>query len=140
MSRIAGITWLVRTIVAAIVAIIVAVPVIGHVSAAPSHDRLVEAPACGDLHVHPFPHRATSSATQQTVVVRVPATTLLRVDRWGRVTAAATNTGCAPRATDQVYVARADGTLQRTFSIHVDHYRWTGDFTVAARYQMQRDD
>ena len=73
------------------------------------------------------------------MVVRVPAITLLRLDHSGRVAAAATNTGCAPRPTDQIYIARADGTLQRTSSIRVDHHRWTGDFTVAARYQTQRD-
>ncbi len=138
MSRIAGITWLVRTIVAAVGACAIAVPVFGHASAASSHVVLVEATACHHPRVSPVPLSVTLTPSQQPVVVRVPATTFLRLDRSGRVTAAATNTGCAPRSTDQIYVARADGTLRRTSSIHVDHYRWTGDFTVAARYQMQR--
>ena len=140
MSRIAGITWLLRTIAAAVGACVIAVPVIGHASAASSHVVLVEETACHHPRVSPVPRGVTPTPTQQPVVVRVPAITFLRLDHSGRVTAAATNTGCAPRSTDQIYVARVDGTLQRTWSIHVDRYRWAGDFTVAARYQMQRDD
>jgi hypothetical protein len=64
----------------------------------------------------------------------------VRVDANGRVIAATTNTGCMPRKSDDVFVLRADGTLHPTRDFAVDDCDWTGDFSVAGRYQPQSCD
>lgn len=74
---------------------------------------------------------------QQTISVRVRPTTFLRVDKFGRVTAAATNTGCQPSKQDDVLLLRPSGAIEPTTLLHVDRCDWTGDFTVYGRFQPQ---
>lgn len=74
------------------------------------------------------------------VTVRVPGIAVLRVNRDGRVTAAMTNTGCAPQAGDEVYVFLPDGTMSECTSIDVGAMVWSGDFSQPGAYQPQRSD
>jgi hypothetical protein len=76
------------------------------------------------------------SGLQQVVKVSVAATTFLRVDKSGRVTAAATNTGCEPSNNDQVFLFRPNGTIEATFA-KIPDCDWSGDFTVSGRFQPQ---
>lgn len=90
---------------------------------------LVEEPSCW------APTEATElpsgdGAMVQTIAVTILPTAILRVDAAGRVVAAETNTGCAPRPTDQLFVEQADGTLAPAHGIDVAAVDWTGDFTV----------
>jgi hypothetical protein len=73
---------------------------------------------------------------QQMISVRVPATTFLRIDKSGRVTAAATNTGCQPNKQDDQFVFRSDGTIEPS-TIDVEDCDWRGDFTVPGRFLPQ---
>ena len=75
---------------------------------------------------------------QQEVKVVVPATALIRVDAAGRVTAALTNTGCAPRPGDDIYVVHAGGSIDPTPTGELPTQRWVGDFTVPGVYVVQR--
>jgi hypothetical protein len=68
--------------------------------------------------------------------VAVPATVFLRVDEGGRVTAAATNTGCVPRSGDGVYAFQPSGLITAA-GFDVTSCHWTGDFTIAGRFQPQ---
>lgn len=63
------------------------------------------------------------------VVLRIEPTALLKVSDDGTVLAAETNTGCAPRATDLLYVVADDGSLSPAVGIDVTAVVWTGDFT-----------
>ena len=83
------------------------------------------------------PSGATTAVVQQTVAVSIPAVALLRVDERGRITAAATNTGCAPRAGDEVYLLQPDGTAVQTSSVDVARIAWRGDFRTPGDYQRQ---
>lgn len=71
------------------------------------------------------------------VTVSVPATALLRTDRGGHVVAAATNTGCAPRPSDDIVLVRPDGTFEPAPSPQMANRRWFGDFTAPGIYQPQ---
>jgi hypothetical protein len=73
----------------------------------------------------------------QTIAVVVPRTTFLRVDAAGRVTEAATNTGCAPRTGDDVYLYHPDGTITLSPTIDVAARTWTGDFRHSGQFQPQ---
>jgi hypothetical protein len=88
---------------------------------------LVEAPGCW----HPSADTPTTiaGADVQTVTVTIEATALLKVDERGRVTAAETNTGCAPRPTDHLYFVHPDGNLSEAVGFDVSELRFTGDFT-----------
>lgn len=78
----------------------------------------------------------SSGGLQQTASVGVPASVFLRVDKRGRVTAAATNTGCVPRRGDDVYLFQPSGSIKAAgFDLNSCH--WTGDFTIAGRFQPQ---
>lgn len=57
-------------------------------------------------------------------------TALIGVDALGRVVDAWTNTGCAPRATDDLYVRSADGTIRAADRRLADR-DWAGDFREA---------
>ena len=74
---------------------------------------------------------------QQVISVRILPTIFLRVDKAGRVTAAATNTGCQPGKQDDVFLLRPNGVIEPTTMLHVDRCDWTGDFTVPGRFQPQ---
>ncbi|MCE9623577.1 MAG: hypothetical protein K8R99_14665 [Actinomycetia bacterium] len=109
---------------------------VASVSGASQSRQLVESASC-----HRPPPRAQAAVTPanaQTSIVTVPATVFLRVDRAGRVTAAATNTGCAPRHGDDVYLFRPDGSITVTTTVDVEDVDWVGDFTTPGVFQPQR--
>lgn len=93
---------------------------------------LIEAPEC-TAAVPPV----TAGDAAGVVTVTVPHVTFVYLDTAGRVTAVATNTGCAPRATDQVYeyLPGATGPVAATFDLAAT--AWTGDFTQIAVPQPQ---
>jgi len=107
--------------------------------------RVVEVAACdraddgrGDDHrARRGPRPVASGGLQQSVVVRVPPTVLLRVDSSGRVIAAATNTGCVPSEGDDVFVFRPDGSIHQTTTFDVESCDWSGNFTVPGQFQTQ---
>ena len=134
-------TWLGATAaVGASVAFVVFGP-LAPASAQPSEAvaaMLIEDQSCVALGVG-GPAEAPGSSTGagvQSVSVTVPAVVLLRVDGSGRVVAASTNTGCAPRAGDEVYIVQADGSLARTPVLPT--VEWRGDFTAAGVFQAQQ--
>jgi hypothetical protein len=99
---------------------------------------LVEDPSCA----HPSPATtprppAPSGGSTQVITVTVPATALLRIDAHDRIVAALTNTGCAPRSTDSIYLIRPDGSVTPTREVSVDR-AWTGNFTAAGVWVAQR--
>jgi hypothetical protein len=105
------------------------------------HDqRLIESSTCPDRR-DDEPRIATNVVSfgggKQTMAVSVPRTVLLRVDSSGQVTAAATNTGCAPRKLEDVFVFRLDGTVSPDTDFDVDACAWTGDFSVPGQFQDQ---
>ncbi len=88
---------------------------------------LVEVPVCWGT---PTTGTVSSdSAMVQIVTVRVEPTSLLRLDADGHVEAAATNTGCAPRSTDHLFIVQKDGSLVDFPDFHPESVAWTGDFT-----------
>ena len=84
-----------------------------------------------------MPAGGSSSSRTQTVVVRTPATAMIRVDARGGVLAAWTNTGCAPRVGDDLWVLRPDGTITVAPPSIVDR-PWRGDFSHAGVFVDQR--
>ena len=90
-----------------------------------------------DHHDHHGGNHGPGLGLQQMISVRVPPTILLRVDKLGRVTAAATNTGCQPSKQDDVFLLRPNGAIEPTTLLHVDRCDWTGDFSVPGRFQPQ---
>jgi hypothetical protein len=74
---------------------------------------------------------------QQIAKVAIPATTFLRVDRNGRVTEAATNTGCQPGKRDDMFLLKPDGKIVSVSAAQVERCDWTGDFRVSGRFQRQ---
>jgi hypothetical protein len=66
----------------------------------------------------------------------VPRTALLELDTSGQIVAAATNTGCAPRPGDDVYVRTAGGDLGVGDPALLAR-AWVGDFRKAGVYQPQ---
>jgi hypothetical protein len=79
---------------------------------------------------------AAASGLSQTVSVGLPATVIVEVDASGAVVAATTNTGCAPRPGDDVYVRRAGGELVRGSQALLER-SWVGDFREAGVFQAQ---
>ena len=80
----------------------------------------------------------TAGGLVQEVTVQVPQTAMVRVDGKGRILAAWTNTGCAPRPTDEIYLTRPDGSIVAAATTAVlAHHRWIGDFTTAGVYVLQ---
>jgi hypothetical protein len=84
---------------------------------------LVERPACAA----PPGGGAFADGVVQTFTVTVRPTAVIGVDARGRVLDAWTNTGCAPRPTDDLYVRGPDGTIHPGGGDLLEH-RWTGDF------------
>ena len=74
---------------------------------------------------------------QQVISVRVPASTFIRLDKSGRIIAAATNTRCQPSNQDEVFLIRPGGAVEPTTTIHIADCKWIGDFTVPGRFQPQ---
>jgi hypothetical protein len=77
------------------------------------------------------------SAQEQPISVTVPAVALLRVDVDGRVVAAATNTGCAPRTSDAVYLFHEDGSIEAVSAAALAGQVWIGDFTKSGVFAAQ---
>ncbi len=110
-----------------------------------SHDAvsappvLVEVPVCWGTPSTGTALASPGGAMVQTVTVRIEPTSLLRLDPDGHVKAAETNTGCAPRATDHVYVVMRNGDLVENTKVDVSTVRWTGDFTQFGFIEQQHD-
>lgn len=73
----------------------------------------------------------------QDITVTMPRTALIRVDAARSVRAAATNTGCAPRAGDDFFIIEADGSINATSADDFAEYHWDGDFTIPGEYVDQ---
>jgi hypothetical protein len=76
----------------------------------------------------------------QTVSVRIEPTSLLKLDSDGHVLAAETNTGCAPRSTDHIYVVLPNGNLVEDRTVDVSKVTWTGDFTQFGFVTQRHED
>jgi hypothetical protein len=74
----------------------------------------------------------------QALEVRVPRIAMVSYDSGDRIAAVATNTGCAPRAGDEVYVVLDDGNLVAAPDFALDGIAWRGDFTAAGVFQTQQ--
>lgn len=99
---------------------------------------LVERETCGsDLSDAAAPGTVAAAGSPALAVsVRVPRTALVEIDAAGRVVAAATNTGCAPRLGDDVYLRTATGDLVPGDPALLTR-AWVGDFREAGVYQPQ---
>lgn len=80
---------------------------------------------------------ADQGAMSQTVTVTVERTALLRVDRRGRITAAATNTGCRPHVGDRIYVISPSGTYTEVTDVDLDELDWKGSFRSIGQFERQ---
>lgn len=89
-------------------------------------------------HRHgPIPQPSPDGILLQDLTVDVRATDLLKVDRRGRVIAAATNTGCVPRRGDDVFLIRPDGSAVQTAEFDFNSCRWLGNFRTPGVFQPQ---
>ena len=79
----------------------------------------------------------TTDGLLQIINIAVAKTAFLRVDRSGRVIAAATNTGCMPRRGAEVFLLHLGGQIEPSPNFDVTSCRWLGDFTAAGRFQPQ---
>ena len=91
---------------------------------------LVEVPKCWGS----APATATTfpGPNVETIALSVEATSLVKIDDRGRILAAETNTGCAPRDGDHIYLVHPDGSMHEAFGFDVQSFEWTGDFTKFA--------
>ena len=97
---------------------------------------LIEATQCS----YPAPaHGAVDSGAPntQTITVTVPSVALLRTDHGNHVVAAMTNTGCAPRPSDQLWFVRPDGSLEAAPTSEMANRHWIGNFTNPGVYVSQ---
>ena len=107
------------------------------------HVAFVESAACVHAELAPTVISTGSQGvggSAQTITVDIPATVFLRIDKLGRVTEAATNTGCHPRHGDDVYLFAPDGSVTLTKSINLDSVTWFGDFSLPGEFQPQPHD
>ena len=81
--------------------------------------------------------RAASAGLHQDVVVAVSRTALIRIDAAGVVRAAATNTGCAPRAGDDFYVIAPDGSINAARAETFAKQHWVGNFKTPGEFVDQ---
>ena len=81
---------------------------------------------------------ASSASVTQTITVTVPPLAIIRLDAAGNVASAFTNTRCAPRITDDVYLVDAGGTFLNADPVHeLPVHTWVGDFTQPGVFQQQ---
>ncbi|MEY4231699.1 MAG: hypothetical protein RLZZ362_2548, partial [Actinomycetota bacterium] len=74
----------------------------------------------------------------QASIVPVPRLAIIRLDASGSVASAMTNTGCAPRPADDIYLADTAGTFVNEDPVHeLPNHVWVGDFTRRGVYQPQ---
>lgn len=99
------------------------------VASTPPAAVLVEVPECWGAPTTRTELPSSDGAMVQTVTVSIEPTSLLRLDADGHVIAAETNTGCAPRGTDRLFVVHDDGSLTEAPGFDVASVAWTGDFT-----------
>jgi hypothetical protein len=92
--------------------------------------------ARGDLDRRRPPQPSAPGLLVQQVGVGLRSATVLRLDVFGRVVAAATNTGCAPRQTDDVYVT-LNGHATIITNVNVSTVQWDGDFAKPGTYYHQ---
>lgn len=78
----------------------------------------------------------TAGPPDGNVRVVVPPTALVHVDAAGRVIAAMTNTGCAPRPTDDVWVVAPSGDTRPADPALADR-TWHGDFRIRGELVSQ---
>jgi hypothetical protein len=99
---------------------------------------LIERAHCGRTSaVDSHARRASPSGLHQDVVVTVPRTAMIRVDARGIVRAAATNTGCAPRAGDDFFVIAPDGSVKAARADDFAKQHWSGNFKTPGEYVDQ---
>jgi len=96
---------------------------------------LVEVPECWGSH--PTPVSTIPGDKVETITLTIEPTALVKVDAGGRVLAAETNTGCAPRTGDHVYLVHTDGSLSEAPAFDPSTIAWVGDFTEFG-YQPQQ--
>lgn len=99
---------------------------------------LVEDTTCATPASPATPATPEPAAGSVTIQVTIPPVAWLEVDETGRLIAAATNTGCAPRTGDEVFVRRPDSTLVEV-TVDLDAIAWVGDFTQPAVLAPQTD-
>jgi hypothetical protein len=88
-------------------------------------------------HGRHHPEDTSGHGLQQKVTVLNPATAFLRVDKAGRVSSAATNTGCKPSKGDAVFLLRPGGKVEQATTFDVNACNWSGNFTAPGRFQPQ---
>lgn len=120
----------------------------GAVAVAPAA-ALVEDPTCtapaepaADAPAPVAASDGTGAATATAAVaieVSIPPVVWLEVDEAGRLLAAATNTGCAPRTGDMVVARRPDRSVVAEVAIDLEEVAWVGDFTHPAVLVPQTD-
>lgn len=96
---------------------------------------LAERIGCGSAGGAASPDGA--DRTGDVISVRVDPTAVVEIDRFGTPIAAMTNTGCAPRPGDDLFIRNPDGTVEPVAAIDPPAHGWTGDFTRAGVYRLQ---
>ena len=134
----------------------------GNVSAAPPAapvadlPKLIEAPSCGIVEpptgtlTAAASAGATMGATAKSasganaasavvaITVTIPRLAVIRLDAAGKVASAFTNTRCAPRSSDDVYLVDAAGNFLNEHPVHeLPVHVWQGDFTQPGVFQPQ---
>jgi hypothetical protein len=89
-----------------------------------------------DLDHHRSPQTSVPSLIVEEVGVGLRSVTVLRLDTFGRVVAAATNTGCPPKQTDDVYVT-ISGSTKLVADVNISRIEWDGDFREPGTYYRQ---
>jgi len=105
-----------------------------------SEHARVECPADrserGDLDHHRPPQPTVRGLLTQQVGVGLRSAAVLRLDGYGRVVAAATNTGCPPRQTDDIYV-KMNGSAALFKDLNISKVQWDGDFSEPGTFYPQ---
>jgi hypothetical protein len=113
--------------------------------ALPALPALVEMPDCDAVvplsdgtAAAPSSAASQGGGMSQSITVTVPRLAIIRLDASGGVASAMTNTGCAPRPVDDVYLVDALGTFVNEDPAHeLPNHVWVGDFTRRGVYQPQ---
>jgi hypothetical protein len=92
---------------------------------------LLESPSCQAAAMNEGRPTATSSpAGSMALTVTVPPVAVMHVDDRNRIVSAMTNTGCAPRTTDQLWLVAPDGRFVAASPELASAHRWVGDFRM----------
>jgi hypothetical protein len=87
---------------------------------------------------YPTTTRTPSGQLLPSFLVGLPQVTFLKVDRSGRIIAAATNTSCRPTPGDTVYVTLPNGTIITAPHLDLAFIEWRGSFREPGVYYRQR--